>query len=407
MRVDNSKGFEDVFGKFISDSTNNEIDIASHYPYSPEKFRLYSNGTRIFPEYASSINDLSQYNHRGDVHVLSPSSGETVRLETAERAAYVVQYELAMTMAFNINQDLQSGDYVRGGLYDGDDGWFFEFNGDHSGSNCDFVVLRDGDQILRQTEDARVGPQKFARMLLETAWYDIARQKWSRSVATGGHQDNPIVARTTRDTERGPRIGNFPIRMEVKASSSTNGLELRAGSFGLVTYGDTEKKTRLKRKAFEYSINSKDVWVPFQAARIKPDYFPVEGEFQGPQILDYSANASVEVTVQAFDPSNVTFNAGSWFTPDAWLDANNAIEVREDIDQIANNQGNLETNPTNPGGWQVGYAPLFQAGGITRRATEGSDEIKRKIYEKDIVVALAKSSSTGTLSYYPIFEQNW
>jgi hypothetical protein len=46
-------GYEDSFGKLIADNTRDVIDIGSHYPYSPERWRLLVDGTRQFPEYGS------------------------------------------------------------------------------------------------------------------------------------------------------------------------------------------------------------------------------------------------------------------------------------------------------------------------------------------------------------------
>jgi len=48
----------DAFGNEISNRTN-VLDLAAHYPYSPERWRLFSNGSRIFPEYQSNIGDTS------------------------------------------------------------------------------------------------------------------------------------------------------------------------------------------------------------------------------------------------------------------------------------------------------------------------------------------------------------
>ena len=42
-------GYEDAFGKLIVDSTTNELDIASHYPYSLERWRLLVDGTNASP----------------------------------------------------------------------------------------------------------------------------------------------------------------------------------------------------------------------------------------------------------------------------------------------------------------------------------------------------------------------
>jgi len=119
---------QDAFDNLVTNRTN-VLDLASHYPYSPERWRLFADGARIFPEYEAAIDDLPQYEHAEDTHDLSPAAGETVTLESAERPRYVVQYELASTAAVSANQSLQGDDRVRVGLYDGSDGWYVEHRG--------------------------------------------------------------------------------------------------------------------------------------------------------------------------------------------------------------------------------------------------------------------------------------
>jgi hypothetical protein len=98
----------DAFGKSVRLGTTNEADLPSHYDYSPERYRLYVDDTRQFIQYDGFP---AQFADNADSFSLLPQAdGEVVKLETAERYRYVVQYVLEWSLAFQTNQDLNSGD---------------------------------------------------------------------------------------------------------------------------------------------------------------------------------------------------------------------------------------------------------------------------------------------------------
>jgi len=72
----------DAFGNDISNRTN-VLDLAAHYPYSPERWRLFVGGTRQFPEYGS----VTQYNHAGGWQVGYDSLFTAQGNNTADQAA--------------------------------------------------------------------------------------------------------------------------------------------------------------------------------------------------------------------------------------------------------------------------------------------------------------------------------
>jgi len=55
----------DAFNKLIVDTTTNDADIAGHYEYNPQRWRLYKGSSddsdRLFPEYGT----VPEYNHTG------------------------------------------------------------------------------------------------------------------------------------------------------------------------------------------------------------------------------------------------------------------------------------------------------------------------------------------------------
>ena len=42
----------DAFGNEVNSRTN-VLDLAAHYPYSPERWRVFVDGDRVFPEYGT------------------------------------------------------------------------------------------------------------------------------------------------------------------------------------------------------------------------------------------------------------------------------------------------------------------------------------------------------------------
>lgn len=402
----------DLFGKLVSDGTNNESNLASHYPYNPERWRLFkgdnSSGNRLQPEYGS----VAEYNHRGDVHELKPASGETIILESAERYRYAVQYEILATWAFQINQELQTGDHVRIGLYDGTDGWFLEKNGDQADFKVDLVMLRDGSEVYRKERELSRKAIYKTRVGLGTAWYDISRQVWLQSYSAeyGIQQNKEIDKVAPKKDENGPKKGNLNLRYEVKASSSTSNLILEAGSSALVTLGSADDNTRTKSDFYEENVGTTGLWVPIRAFRAKDDVDAINTQVLRLTALSSTSDDTVQMCMLSFDETNVSFTGNdSWQTPEIWNRQNNALETRNDIDQIANDSGTLETNPSNPGGFQLQFSTLTPTSGknFDKGASESKLGAKRNLPNGDIGVIVAKTNTTGDVGYVVNFEQDW
>lgn len=404
----------DVFNVPITNTTTNESNLAGHYPYSPERWRLFSDTdttTRLFPEY----NEVPQYDHRGDYHALQPASGETVVFETAERYRYRVQFELEATFAFAINQELQGNDYVRCGFYDTDNGWFLEHNGGHNPDEFDAVALRAGTELYRETNT--IYSDDFlsnTRYGLETAWYDVTRQRWSESYSDAGDQQNKTIATVSNDSQRGPEMGNLLLRFEVQADANTTGLELQAGSAAVITKGAGTTNSRTKAIAYAGAdadtINETDVWVPLRAFREIPGRKVINNQLLSMSALSYSQDTPVTLALLSFDQTNVTFTgADSWGTPESWTRQNNALEVRADVDQYVDNSGALVTSTTNPGGFQIGYAVLAPTSGskFQKGASELQLGAKRNIPNGDVAVLVGKAANTGDVGHAETFVEDW
>ena len=108
----------DAFGNQTRLNYQNIGDLAGHYPYSPERFRVYVNGTRQQIQYDG---EPPEFTDEIDVHSLTPqNAGDTVTLETTEIFRYAVGYVLEWSFAMQTTGQLQSGDAVIVGYGDAD-----------------------------------------------------------------------------------------------------------------------------------------------------------------------------------------------------------------------------------------------------------------------------------------------
>lgn len=403
--------WEDAFGKQIADNTQNRADLAAHYQYNPQRWRIYksnnSESNRQFPEYSS----VSQYNHTSHHHELKPASGETIILETAERFRYVVQYELKATFALFINKSLpNSDDLVRAGLYDGDDGWFLEHNNSHSDTECDLVVLRGGSEVYRKTRNlSEALTTRQARLSLETAWYDVTRQRWAQSYSSGGNQENKTIGEVSADDALGPTIGNQPLRFEVQADSSTSDLVLSAGSCALTVLGNGGGNIRVKSTRFKDANGSgnADTYAPVRAFRLKPGREHVNIQLSKLKVLSTTAGVTVDVLFKSFSSSNVSFSGDSWSVPDEWQAENCPIQTRTNINNIVNRSGTSKSTTDTPGGTETGFATLSPTTGsdFSEGATSGGRTQKTNIPERDIAVILLKiGAASKDVNYLTAFE---
>jgi len=405
------KGFEDAFGKMIADGTENNLNLPSHFPYSPEMQRIFVDGSRVFPEY----NTVSQYNHQGSFHELSPASGETVVFVSAERPSYLVQFEIKSTFALQTNQSLTTGDFVRCGLFNDTNGWFLEQNGSHSSTEVDLVVLENGSEVVRETNTiSKAIEDAFTVFELRTSWYRVGAQKWKQFFTNNGEEKKEEIGRTSIDTIGGPEQGNLPLRYEVKADSSTSGLTLRAGSTSHVTLGSSSANFRTKVGDFEDNIGSTGTWVPIRAFRVDPNRENVNTQLSNLSILSFSDSnvTKVQTLGLAFDETNVTFGGGgSWSTPNFWTEENNVIQTRSDLSNIVDSTGTSVTSANNPGGFQLGFDILTSLA-TSQKLEKGSStvenqNVKKTISSRDILVIMGQTDTTGDVGYSLVIEQDW
>lgn len=404
----NIAGSYDVFGKSIADGTTNELDLASHYPYSPERWRIVVDGTRVFPEYET----VSQYNHGVDVHEITPAADQTVIFETEEVLRYVVQYEQEATFAIQINQALQEGDSLKLGPFSDQNGWYIEQTGTHDALQADLVIRRAGSEKKRVPNLTLKKPfTSFARYSNRYSWYNVGPSKWTQFFT----KDNKGVIHdigsiSVDDDTRGPQKGNMPLRVEVTTSASTTGLQVDVGSVALVTLGNTEPIVRLKgANFFDENVSATDTWVPIRAFRLAERTDIVNVQLRNFNVLDYSSDTTIELLAMAMPVEKVTFGSDGWSVPDVWNATNNALETRTDITGIPDNGGNIVANATNLGGYQIGRSVLIPVSGQFQKgiSSGGVQQQKRDIPTRDYLVIFGKASQTGNATYEFVTEQDW
>jgi hypothetical protein len=401
------KGREDGFGDLRAQVPTPLLTQPSHYQANPERHRVYVDGTRQLLQY----NNPSQYEHANDVHRLKPGAGETVAIETADKPRYTVQFDLEYSFAFGINQALQTGDAVRFGAFDGQNGYFFERRGDHGQLLADFVILREGTEAVRRQDiEFYRAITAFQRWSLETNWYNVGAQRWKQTYTSNFAQLNDSVTTTSVDDGgRGPTTGNLPLRMEVQAGSSTTGLVLEAGSFGASVIGDVTSRERQKGGIVEFSYGGSGDWEPLYAFRLDPDRAPITAMFRDSKILSFSGSETSEVMIRGHDKSKVLDSNGNPIPDGDWGYDNyrdpltSAVQTASPT-EAANSNGTPVAQATKAGGWQAEYAVLSQ-GGNTIESINAKP--RASIYDRDVYVLWARSQTTGTGEFFPAITEEW
>lgn len=407
-------GHEGVFGVPATNVLTNILDVASHYPYNPERWRLTVDGSRVFPEYGA----VSQYNHAGPHHELIPAQGETVVMQTAERPRYAVGFEQVASLAFSISRSLETGDQVRVGLFDDNDGWFLEHNPSHNDDQVDLVVrdATNGDQATSNISlDQAV--TNFERYELRTAWYRVTGQLWRQSVVAGASQKNKEIGRTHKET--GPEVGNLPMRFEI-TRGTTSAITMDAGSCALLTQGNKTGIRRVKTHEVQLTTDANAdgaTWFPQYALRIDPDRSIVDTQISSMTVQAYGGAGDVRCFLSSHAPSNVLKTGPSeladsdFSVPAAHMGQNSVLEETDGstVTQAADSTGATTTSTSDPGGYQVGYASLHGTGsGSSGGKAQDSTSKKRGLYGGDYAVLWIRADNSNVDVQVNITtEQDW
>jgi len=404
-----SPKYEDAFGTHISQGTQNELDIASQYNFSPERVRLFRNGSREFPQY----NTISQFNDGDDVWQLQPDAGDTMHIESAESGTYVVNYVLQASFAFSVNQSLTNGDKIRVGPYNGTDGWVIEQRGsDHSDTQVDIIESRDDTETTLASDVKLPKPiTDWNRHETRYNWYNVGNQVHTQTYTQNGEQINDELKKTSNDGDRGPKTGNLNLWQEVQADSGTSNLQMNVGSMGSIVLGEPTVLTRDKPQLVQETVSgTAGAWEPIYAIRVDPDNSDVNARLTSLQILDYGANDDIELVVVSVDASKT--DASGWSEPGYHHSDNSALQSTTSISEVPNTSGTQTDLGASEkfGGHTLAAAADIDAG--IADGTEGTSneslEQKKKILNSDHVVFLARTDTMDSvLSFVWDADQNW
>lgn len=420
----------DAFGKSVRLGTTNEADIASHYNYNPERHRVYVDGARQFIQYDG---EPAQFSDEVDSFLLKPqTSGETVTISTAERFRYVVQYVVEWSLAFQTNQALQSGDVWAVGYGNPDlenstddtpgpnaDGWIVYQNSSDTADTATLAEYRDGSEQEAVQVTLQRLPDVWGRLAGNTNWYNVGEtsieETFTEAQGDQIKQRNFSLGTVANNEGKGPIQGNQRIRASVKAGDGAGTLELEVGSMGLRTLGDVTAITR--QKAFSYSeqIDTTGAWIPVLAIRGDPERENVNVQIDEIDVLEFTGSDDSFALLINYDPANIADANGdplqdaNYSSPPEVNNFNSVIEVNTNVDQVADNNGVLQTSMQDPGGYQVGFASLYSSGaGASQTRTQSQAVVqKRQIPNGDVAVLLVKSPSTGTIKGQILTEQDF
>jgi len=425
--------WQDAFGNQVALGTTNEADLAGHYSYSPERYRVFVDGTRQEIQYDG---EPTQFSDADDSFLLKPQNdGEVVTVKTAERYRYVVQYIIEWSLAFQINQDLQSGDVWAVGYGDPDlenstddtpgpnaDGWFIYQNSSNDADTVTLAEYRDGTDVDSVDVTFTKLPQIWGRVAGRTNWYNVGEtsleETFIEKYQNGEReQKNKKVGTVGVEEGKGPILGNQRIHASVKTGSSGAGsLEFELGSIGLRTLGQVTGILRTKTFDFELTYNGTTTeFEPLLAIRVDPDRLEVNTQFTILEPLEFDGNDDIVLIAQIFDKNNVLDGNGDtlvdsdYGVPTELSTTNSVLETSTAVEQVPDSTGSAQTSMTDPGGYQVAYGSLTSSGsgGSAQRVSSRARTQKRAVPNGDVAVIMARSPSTGTVTGDLQFEQDW
>jgi len=426
--------FKDAFGNQVSLGTTNEADLAGHYDYSQERYRVFVDDTRQQIQYDGTP---AQFTDNVDSFSLLPQTdGEVVTLKTAERYRYVVQYVIQWSIAFQTNQALQTGDVWALGYGDPDlegssddtpgpaaDGWFVYQNSSFDNDTARLAEYRAGTEVDGADVKLEKLPAVWGRLAGNTNWYNVGETSLTETyMGTDDEgnkaQQNDTVGTVGVEDGKGPERGNRRIFTSVKAGASGAGsLELEVGSIGVRTLGEVQGLLRTKTFDFELAYSgTAGEFEPLLAVRVDPDRAEVNTQFSVLEPLEFGAADDLVLVAQVFDKDNVLDGGGAaltdadFSTPPELSATNSVIETSDAVEQVPDSTGTTQTSMTNPGGYQVAYGSLTSSGAQgtgSARVSSRARTQKRAIPNGDVAVIMARSDSTQTVNGDVQFEEDW
>lgn len=412
LQNDDIDGSITAFNQLIGDKTTNKADIASHYPHSAERHRLFINGSRFNLLYDSS----PKFIDNADDWTLSPDAGDTIEYYTAERFRYAVGYVIAVGQAFQTNQSLQEGDKVVVGYGDADlandmtnaEGWFVEFTSNNPEGHAFMTTYRDGTEVDRRLIRFEQPITEWGRIQNELNWYNVGNRKVRETYTIEGRQLNPTQNKSSVDGGKGPISGNQRLVFGVQAGPNTDNLELLTGSSDCIIKGNARAIIRDKAGALtgQYDNLTQGNFEAIAALRVDPSKKNINIQMTSFNVVETGVATDVQLLAISAEP--IRTDATGFDTPIEHSSNDSALQVTTNVNEFPDSSGVQTTDASTPGGYQLGYASQYASGqGSNERISETGRVRKRNIYNGDHVVVLAKAEDATDITFEYSTEQQW
>jgi len=431
------KGREDNFDNLIANPLTDLLDVAGEKDFTPERLRLYANGSRIYLQYG----DDPRYEESPAGHILKPGEDEVLTMPTAERVAYPVGYDLITSMAFELSQAPQPGDVAGGGLgrldlanfdpsteeYSGSnaDGYFWYFTNQTGLSSALLAGVRDGTIFYKRRVPLQKPGDVWSILAGWVNWYDVGPCVWHQRYTDiennpNDPQQNDIIGAVANDDGKAALIGSHRVRMSVYQAAGNSGLELEAGSLGVSVPGRFDYK--FKKKSHSHTVNVTDAtdeqYQFVGAMRTDPARQTIKLQIRDVSVVSRpSDTANVDVLVQSISPEETSFLSGDFETPAEHSDKNSVVEIATDntatgpladaagTDATGADTGNTTTDP---GGYQIYRDSISQTSGQgnDETSTRGGVGGVRSVYDLDWAIIALDADETGDYELDFVTAQN-
>lgn len=392
-------------------------DLNLAYPHSAQRYRYYVDGSREFIIYGNSTG----FTDNG-FKTLTSSGGSTHEYRTAQNFIHVAGRESRITTGFKLNRLPNSGERVVVGYGNPDiendlasaDGWLIEIPPGLNSNEVYFNLYRNGSIISNDGQKRLVQLENdltdWNALTIRTALNGhFGAQLLQTSVDQNFEQTETAsrLVAASYDGNKGPQNKNAPITYAVKG----DGLEIDVGDAAFEQLPETaEPQKRFKEFGFfNLNVGTTGTFVPIAAARQAPSQDAISGVLQKLTISNFdSNNATLTVLFKEFDPSKVNFaGTGSWSTPTGMISSETSVQVREDVDQFADNTGTLVTSTADPGGTLTSRTVEITGSQSSPDTISASENPRNFFIGGNIGVALVNTDTTGNVSLEFQYSEEW
>lgn len=423
----------DNFDRDVVGTLTDLINISGERNFTPERLRYYKDGNRVFLQYGPDAN----YSETFAGHLLSPDSGQTLTMESAERAVYPVGIDLWPSMSRRVNQAPQAGDVVGGGYgtidlgnfdpetvsYTGTtaDGYFWYHTAETGLDQALLAGVRGGTVFDHRVVDLEVAADVFTILEQRLNWYDVGPSVYRQSytdLETDAErpQMNRTVGAVAADSGKAARVGSHRMTMAVHQAAGNSGLTAEVGSMGVKASAEPQDQFKSKGHSMDLEYtNPTGTYQICGAIRADPDRPTTKLRVPDFEIIKTPGSNIVRTRVLLMAVGSGETDApasGSWSTPVEQNPVNSVVQEVEDntiVGPVLDDAGTDSTGPAtanamdNPGGYQLGRDSITPDKKDTRATSQVGN---RSIYDPDVCLILVDSEASGTVEIDVTTEQN-